>query len=435
MNKSFFKKKSTIIIIALLILVLAACVYTFNVLSTPPKLNVEIENSSNVKCIKGGYNWNYLGKHVVADDISPSKMVYTEKNTVYVSPNQKLIFTNSSSNKMYNEDIRYYDEKLNETILSTDKVPAVMEVKSVSFNAPVKAGTYILAIKMNYYDKGSVQYGVKIVVNDDISLLEQYSNTYLGDNSKVSEILNLLPYNNYISGMELSTVEAPYGITVNYSNINVSLDDLQFNSLALFTLIQNLDSIKYNIQNGEKIVTLNITRTELKQKYQLTIDGLKGYIKGEIKNIYGYTELETISKDYTLEQATEDNCFVVTYVNEDTRAYNKEFNKEVLVKFLNKVESKEAAFIRIITLTKDNDVIINDLKYSDNVFTLITDYTRDKVATESDRTYKTKTYNKIKISTGSNYDIAGVSLYNGEGEMQESSDVNGIYFNSAYAKF
>jgi hypothetical protein len=274
------KRKLVIsILILITLMVIAICLHRLKLSSIPPNLYIKTESSLNIKCIKGGYSWNCIGVTKVIDDLSPNQITYTDDNTIYVYSNQTLIFNNSSTFKMYNEDIKYYDEKLNETIVGIDIVPPTEDINSVSFNAPVKAGTYVYSITINYYDKGSVQYLIKVVVTQDISSLEKYTNTYIGDNSKVDAILNLLPFSSNKNGISLSTSKEPFGLTVKYLNINASLTELEFNTLAIFTLIKNVDNITYNIQNEEKIETFNITRNEVNQKFDLTIEGLKNYIR------------------------------------------------------------------------------------------------------------------------------------------------------------
>jgi len=278
------KKVIMLILIFITLIFLTVFLHHIKLSSIPPNLYIKTDSSLNIKCIKGGYNWNCLGVTKAVDAFSPDQMIYTDDNTIYVYPNQTLIFNNSSAFKMYNEDVRCYDEKLNETLVDMDIVPAIMDIKSVSFNAPVKVGTYIYSITINYYHKGSVQYFIKIVVTQDISSLEKYVNTYIGDNSKVNAILNLLPFSSNKNGIQLNTSKQPFGITVNYSNINLSLNELEFNTLAIFTLIQNVDNITYNIENEEKIETFNITRNVVNQKFNLTIEGLKNYVSINGKN-------------------------------------------------------------------------------------------------------------------------------------------------------
>lgn len=420
----FTKKKFRILLSMLLLAVLLTWgIYMYKVSSKPPELYISTDNTTSVKCIKGGFNWNYFGRNVVADALSPTQMEYTEENTIYVNPSETLTFTNSNNYNMYNEDIKYYDKDLNEITLET--VSDGAKSKTVSFNAPKQLGTYILSITMNYYNKGSVQYGVKVVVAYNVPPLEQYINTYVGDASKVSTILSLLPFGNYKNGIELSTSKEPYGITVNYSNINISQSELEFNTLALFTLVQNADTITYNIKNNDSTVTFNEKRDEIKQKYDLTIKDLKDYANGNNKNEYGFIQLKKLSRVYTLENAISDKCFVWKA--------REEYNREVIENFVSKVRNKENAFVRIVFTTIEGDIVIDDVEYKDNIFKLTIDSTRDKFSNPEDRVYKEKTYNNIKIDNGSDGDTANVSLYNGTGEMYQSTDVFGIYINTKYA--
>jgi len=88
--------------------------------------------------------------------------------------------------------------------------------------------------------------------------LYQYKNTYVGDNSKLSAIINLLPYTGLpVQSLELQTDHAPYGITVNYqvdSRTNYRFrDDISTawnqNAAVMFSLITNADEIVFRLHD------------------------------------------------------------------------------------------------------------------------------------------------------------------------------------------
>ena len=96
----------------------------------------------------------------------------------------------------------------------------------------------------------------------------------IGDNSRVGNIINLLDFPKDLksNGIELFTKEEPYGLQINFSAdtdtkmkyISISSDDVwRSQSLILFSLIDNLDYIKYAIDDGKgNIVVSSINREQ-----------------------------------------------------------------------------------------------------------------------------------------------------------------------------
>lgn len=411
-----FKKLVKVIIpIVVLMLILIAYLLVKDS-SYPPELYVQVSGSDKIQCIKGGFAWNSFGKQVVADAMAPTQMEYTKDSTIYVKPYEILEFTNSKGYNMYGKEIKSIDKYLSETTLATDSILK----PSLELITPKDFGSYIYSITIDYLEKGSVQYGLKVVVTSDITKLEPYVDTYLGDNVKVSQILNLLPYSSYRNGMELLTSKEPYSMIVNYENVILSKKDLEFNSLAVFTLIKNVDSITYNIRNGESINTFNITKDEITNKYELTIKELEDYVNGKHINEYGFTILEKLGKNYTVQDATADNYFI--------NIIGRQRNIEVLEKFLNKVNNKENAFMRDVIVTVEGDLIIRDIEYKDNIFTVNTDYTRDKFASEDNRKIVTYTYENINTTKLEDGKLRIVFLYNGDLEVVDQYSIKNKMF-------
>ncbi|WAH39216.1 DUF4825 domain-containing protein [Alicyclobacillus dauci] len=106
----------------------------------------------------------------------------------------------------------------------------------------------------------------------------KYKGTYVGDNSAVGNILSMLPAHNYMAGFSLQTEHKPYGITVNYTeNQKLGPDNyydfwnskkpdelLERNAAALFSLVQNVDSIQFHVQD---VGNFTYNRADLQQKY------------------------------------------------------------------------------------------------------------------------------------------------------------------------
>lgn len=108
---------------------------------------------------------------------------------------------------------------------------------------------------------------------------------------------------------------------------------------------------------------------------------------------YGYRALAELPQDYSLEQAIDDGCVVITY--------NKIYGKDKLDKFIentkiNSQERKEDK-IRIVQFTVEGDLIIKDLEYKKEErldgclemdktgYILTVDNTRDKFSADKDR--------------------------------------------------
>ena len=108
---------------------------------------------------------------------------------------------------------------------------------------------------------------------------------------------------------------------------------------------------------------------------------------------YGYRALSELPKDYSLEQAINDGCVVITY--------NKIYGKDKLDKFIEntKINSQERkdGKIRIVQSTVEGDLIIKDLEYKKEErldgclemdktgYILTVDNTRDKFSADKDR--------------------------------------------------
>ena len=91
--------------------------------------------------------------------------------------------------------------------------------------------------------------------------------------------------------------------------------------------------------------------------------------------------LEELPQNYTIEQAIKDGCFTVTYYSV--------CNKENLDDFIEKTSvnntNREADSIRIAASTVEGDLILYDLIFDGEKYTLKSDYTRDKYMAEDDR--------------------------------------------------
>lgn len=102
------------------------------------------------------------------------------------------------------------------------------------------------------------------ISNNDLERILKYKNSYVGDNSAVSNIVNILLGSQYINGIELQTSLIPYEIIVKCNKIE-NEDILKKNALVIFALISNVDIIKFNLNDNNVVI----------------------YDRNELVNIYG----------------------------------------------------------------------------------------------------------------------------------------------------
>lgn len=106
--------------------------------------------------------------------------------------------------------------------------------------------------------------------------LLNYKTTYVGDSSKVVNIINNLPNADWRRDVSLQTQNIPYRITVNYDFSSVTMDKAQVeptlrnSAIAMFSLIDNVDIIKFmvNVRETSKQTEYQYTRAEVQQDFE-----------------------------------------------------------------------------------------------------------------------------------------------------------------------
>ncbi len=91
--------------------------------------------------------------------------------------------------------------------------------------------------------------------------------------------------------------------------------------------------------------------------------------------------LEELPQSYTIEQAIKDGCFTVTYYT----VYNKEYLDNFIENTKHDAQNRVASSIRIVATTVEGNLILYDLSYDGEKYTLKSDYTRDKYMAEEER--------------------------------------------------
>lgn len=107
--------------------------------------------------------------------------------------------------------------------------------------------------------------------------LFQYKNSYVCDNSAVGNIVNELTYNNELNQISLETKKEPYGIILEYKDIDTNSIDKEMketvitNSTFLFALIKNVDWITFKFPDKE----FSVTREKIQEWYNNKLDGFE----------------------------------------------------------------------------------------------------------------------------------------------------------------
>lgn len=264
------KKGFKIILQILLALIGAVVVLIFLAFSAKseivPDIYVTAENGKVAIAIRGGYKWNSFSESVVADSIAPEDYVYDNNNVLLVTPGEKLTFQNSENPwnryKFYPLEIKYYDTFGVETVVPNEENSKTFaDLKYLEINAPEEEGSYVYNFRLSYYNKGEVSYGLKVVVsaepNYEIADLIRYKNTSLKDIASIQAILNLLPYSNYKKGIVVRTNSELCELQIDYKSLAIEKEDLSNNTIALFTLIPELELITYQTENENWMYTRN----------------------------------------------------------------------------------------------------------------------------------------------------------------------------------
>jgi bla regulator protein BlaR1 len=112
----------------------------------------------------------------------------------------------------------------------------------------------------------------------DAEGLLEHRTPYVGNNSRVVNIINLLPLSTWRQEVSLQTKNTPYGITVNYDFRETELTGEQVkgtfhsNAVVMFALIENVDLITFTSQfPGGATETVAFARSEAQQEFPLKL--------------------------------------------------------------------------------------------------------------------------------------------------------------------
>lgn len=145
-------------------------------------------------------------------------------------------------------------------------------MKITTFKKIVVLSIFILLLGIIGCSKYSEEKETTNESNVNLNTVLKYKDSYVGDNSAISNIINNLPGNIYNEGIELQTTSKPYEITIYYKSfkdISIRFEDnsllsssfpyvMKTNALIIFSLVQNADIVNFNIAD-ENIITYERT--------------------------------------------------------------------------------------------------------------------------------------------------------------------------------
>ncbi|MBC9786589.1 DUF4825 domain-containing protein [Heliobacterium chlorum] len=101
--------------------------------------------------------------------------------------------------------------------------------------------------------------------------LWQYKTTYVGNNSKVVNLLSHLPFGDLRREVSLQTQQSPYGVTVQYDFSKLAMEKTQIepilynNAITIFALIGNADQLTFKVQRTDTPSEYRYTRADIQQ--------------------------------------------------------------------------------------------------------------------------------------------------------------------------
>jgi len=268
--------------------------------NTPPNIYINVEEQQAKKALTGTYSWQYGGTKIQADSEHPKNFEYKLDNTLSVIGAQQLII---GTQKLKRD--KKYDFSVDEISIYKDgksiELFKPVEPSFVNGNlyiqAPKDSGEYIYTLRLNFKDKGIVNYGFVVSVDMptyNLNEILKYRTLYVGDNSKVGAIVNHLPVpDSYFMQQYISmlTEKKPYKLNVFYeakkgtSHIsewpvvghnNATYSNMSKNALVLFCMIDNLDEITFAFRESQSDgkldatkynTTFAFTRTSVEKQY------------------------------------------------------------------------------------------------------------------------------------------------------------------------
>lgn len=269
-------------------------------LKKPPNIYISAGPQEMKDAVMGGYSWtnknSAVNEIIHADFDHPTNFKYKNENIVSLSSGQQFTLSTRrfKSDKRYDFTIDNLEVYKDGKLVQLDTEAPRYIYDSMYFQGPKEPGEYIYCLILEFKDKGEVNYGFVVRVDMpvyDLAAIEKYKTPYIGNHSKVGNIIGLLPLpdNNFRQQyMSMVTSTKPYKLTVYYEGDSITNSKinsvLQNNALVLFYMIDNLDEVtfafRYSPSDGEldtsKYETMyTFSREDIKKAYGDQIFELK----------------------------------------------------------------------------------------------------------------------------------------------------------------
>jgi len=154
---------------------------------------------------------------------------------------------------------------------------------------------YIVDTKKEY-NKNTVPISPFNRDKSGIENISKYKNDYLGNNSNTGNLISNLPLSEY--GYELELDSDNLGITVDYHITDWYINDdlylqksLIYNSISIFSLIDNVKYIKYNFSGNSYKIERNTLEDnypnylELKKENKVNVETFNKYVENKMNNM------------------------------------------------------------------------------------------------------------------------------------------------------
>ena len=242
--------------IILTIIILVVVVFAISSNSQKIPEIIVTSSSAEINALKGNYSWNAYSSVMSRDDVTKFDFLYRSDNTILVSPNEKLSISNNKEvGSRHNfEEVGFTCEDAAGSITNVqstiNNIDAYKGYTTIDFNAPQNEGTYVYFVKLGYFEKGEVEYTFKVVVSSEpqYNILEivKYRDTSLDNIKDIKEIISKLPYSKGIQSYVVRTNNYNSKLVIYYDEILVGRNNFNNNSIALFTLIPELNAVEFN---------------------------------------------------------------------------------------------------------------------------------------------------------------------------------------------
>ncbi len=188
---------------------------------------------------------------------------------------------------------------------------------------------------------------------------------------------------------------------------------IENNSMLGFTIINTYadDSTLFIEFNKDENADKNNTVIGTKISNDLYRENIEFKEKANIANSDDYTKITEIQKDYSLEDALVDNCFVI----KNNKIISKDAEK--LNNFISETQKGNNSFIRIYSVEFDGRTTVRDIEYRDNkyIFNVLT------LSGEDDKIFSGE-YTKIEKRTSKSLGTF-VTLYKDDSVNSEDATV------------